>query len=77
MDVLLAAFFVIPFSGVLYELVLFVARVSIVVVSRGFSIVLEVSFMRKYVWCGVCERETGNKLNKRQKRKTSILTENQ
>ena len=64
-DVLLAAAVVIPFSGVLYGLVVFVAffggvsivvffgGVSIVVFFGGISIVLEVNFMRKYMWCDV------------------------
>ena len=73
MDVLLAAAVVIPFSGVLYGLVDFVAffggvsiavffgRVSIVVFFGGVPIVLEVNFMRKYMWYDVvcvCVRET-------------------
>ena len=52
---------------------------SIVVFFGGFSIVLEVNFMRKYMWCGVvCVREK-HEINKRKTRnkRQKIETENQ
>ena len=55
-DVFLAAAVVIPFSGVLYGLVVFFPSfggVSISVFFGGVPIVLEVNFMRKYMWCDV------------------------
>ena len=80
MDVLLAAAVVIPFSGVLYGMVVFVAffgGFSIVLFFGGFLIVLGVNFMRKYIWCDmVCVWEK-HKINKRKNKKQKTETENQ
>ena len=86
-DMLLAAAVFIPFPCVFYGLVVFVTffggvliffgRVSIVVFFGGVPIVLEVNFIRKYMWCDVMcvlKKHKINKRksrNKRKKRKTS------
>ena len=61
-------------------MVVFVAifgEFSIVVFFGRFSIVLEVNFMRKYMWCDVvCVREK-HEINKRKNKKQKTETENQ
>ena len=51
--------------------------VVFVAIFGGFSIVLEVNFMRKYMWCDVvCVREK-HEINKRKNKKQKTETENQ